>query len=290
MLEASLDPRPVVTLRPNAQIPSGDYGLFGSVALPMGTLPATKQWRSVSATDFTTQYGAHCQTAACGRGVDAMLTRAALKAEGQPALEALTLINSSVNRLIRYRADAGDHWATPVETAARGAGDCEDFAIAKLWLLRSIGYTPDQLQLVILRDTRTSVFHAVLAVHVNGERYILDNLSNRVLTDGMLKAYVPIESFAGDKTFIHGFDGGPTTNPNLAARIQRLMDREVTIEHDAGRDRPAGSEVERLLSDNTLARELLRWEPRHSLDEGLELTIEWLGRHLDRYRPGTYQV
>lgn len=220
VLEASLDPRPVVTLRPNAQIPSGDYGLFGSVALPMGTLPATKQWRSVSATDFTTQYGAHCQTAACGRGVDAMLTRAALKAEGQPALEALTLINSSVNHLIRYRADAGDHWATPVETAARGAGDCEDFAIAKLWLLRSIGYTPDQLQLVILRDTRTSVFHAVLAVHVNGERYILDNLSNRVLTDGMLKAYVPIESFAGDKTFIHGFDGRPTAKPNLAARIQ----------------------------------------------------------------------
>ena len=39
-----------------------------------------------------------------------------------------------------------------------------------------------------------------------------------------------------------------------------------------------------------LARELLGWEPRHTLDEGLELTIEWLGRHLRRYRPGTYQV
>jgi dTDP-glucose 4,6-dehydratase len=77
---------------------------------------------------------------------------------------------------------------------------------------------------------------------------------------------------------------------DLATRIQRLMDREVVIEHDARRDRPATSEVERLLSDNALARELLGWEPRHTLDEGLEATIEWLSRHLDRYRPGTYQV
>jgi predicted transglutaminase-like cysteine proteinase len=220
VLEASLEPHPVVTPRPSAPVPAGDYGLFGSVALPMSTLPATKQWRSVSATDFTTQYGAHCTSAACATGIGALLARAALKAEGQPALEALTLVNSSVNHLIRYRSDANDHWATPVETAARGSGDCEDFAIAKLWLLRSIGYTPSQLQLVILRDTRTRAFHAVLAVHVNGQRYILDNLSNRVLTDGALKAYVPIESFAGNKTFIHGFAKKPAAKPTLAAEIR----------------------------------------------------------------------
>jgi NAD dependent epimerase/dehydratase len=77
---------------------------------------------------------------------------------------------------------------------------------------------------------------------------------------------------------------------DLARRIQTLMDREVVVEHDALRDRPAASEVERLLSDNTLARELLGWTPRHTLDEGLEATIEWLSRHLDLYRPGTYQV
>lgn len=220
ILEASLDPHPTITPRPTAALSTGDYGLFGSVALPMGTLPATKQWRSVSAIDFTAQYGAHCRTAACASGIDALLTKAARKAEGQPALEALTLINSSVNHLIRYRSDNGDHWATPVETAARGAGDCEDFAIAKLWLLRSIGYAPDQLQLVILRDSRTSAFHAVLAVHVEGRRYILDNLSNRVLTDDALRAYVPIESFAGDKTFIHGFAKKPVIPSTLTASIQ----------------------------------------------------------------------
>lgn len=77
---------------------------------------------------------------------------------------------------------------------------------------------------------------------------------------------------------------------DLNDRIHRLMGKEPAVEHDAQRDRPPASEVERLLSDNALARELLGWEPRHTLDEGLEATIEWLARHLDRYRPGTYQV
>jgi dTDP-glucose 4,6-dehydratase len=77
---------------------------------------------------------------------------------------------------------------------------------------------------------------------------------------------------------------------DLAARIHALMDKRYDVSHDAQRDRPRASEVERLLSDNRRARELLGWEPRHTLDEGLEATIEWLSSHLDRYRPGTYQV
>jgi NAD dependent epimerase/dehydratase len=77
---------------------------------------------------------------------------------------------------------------------------------------------------------------------------------------------------------------------DLAARIHALMDKPYDVSHDARRDRPPASEVERLLSDNTLARELLGWEPRHTLDAGLQETIDWLSRHLDRYRPGTYQV
>jgi len=154
------------------------------------------------------------------KAISHLLMEAALLAQRQPALDAMTTINSSVNHLIRYRADQADIWATPVETAARGAGDCEDFAIAKLWLLRSIGYTADQLQLVVLKDTRHNVYHAVLAVHLNGQSYILDNLSNRVLTDDALKAYVPIESFAGDKTFIHGFAKKRAAPPTLAAEIQ----------------------------------------------------------------------
>jgi predicted transglutaminase-like cysteine proteinase len=209
VLEANLKPAPVAVPR------ASNYGLFGSVALPISSLPAGRNWTRVSATDFTSQYGAHCNASACSGGVGLMLKKAALMAEAKPTMDALSLINSSVNNLIRYRADASDKWATPIETAASGTGDCEDYAIAKMWLLRSIGYRADQLQLVVLRDTRTTAFHAVLAVHVGETSYILDNISSRVLPDTMLKNYVPIESFAGNRMFIHGFARKPVQTASL---------------------------------------------------------------------------
>lgn len=209
VLEANLKPARIVIPR------ASDYGLFGSVALPISTLPAGRNWARVAAPDFTTQYGAHCDAAACSRGIGLMLKKAALMAESRPTIDALSLINSSVNNLIRYRADASDKWSTPVETAASGTGDCEDYAIAKMWLLRSIGYRADQLQLVVLRDTRTTAFHAVLAVHVGAASYILDNMSSRVLPDAMLKNYVPIESFVGDRMYIHGFARKPVQTASL---------------------------------------------------------------------------
>jgi len=53
-------------------------------------------------------------------------------------------------------------------------------------------------------------------------------------------------------------------------------DAVVTTEGD--RLRPERSEVTRLLSDPTRARDLLGWTPRTSLEEGLRRTAEWLAR------------
>lgn len=74
----------------------------------------------------------------------------------------------------------------------------------------------------------------------------------------------------------------------LARTIGDLIGRPVTIERDEGRERPEGSEVERLLADASLAQRLLGWEPQVSLEEGLRLTIEWVREHLHGYRPGVY--
>jgi NAD dependent epimerase/dehydratase len=76
----------------------------------------------------------------------------------------------------------------------------------------------------------------------------------------------------------------------LARLVIHLAGRSVTIESDEQRIRPIKSEVERLVADNTLARTLLGWEPTVSLEEGLEHTIEWIRRHLDRYRPNVYAI
>ena len=77
---------------------------------------------------------------------------------------------------------------------------------------------------------------------------------------------------------------------DLALLIGRLMGRDLGLEQDADRLRPAASEVERLLADNRLADQLLGWRPRLSLEEGLEKTITWLRQNMQRYRPGVYAV
>jgi dTDP-glucose 4,6-dehydratase len=75
---------------------------------------------------------------------------------------------------------------------------------------------------------------------------------------------------------------------DLAALIGRLAGRPIAVEQDAQRFRPEKSEVERLLADNTLARELLEWSPAVGLEDGLSATIEWFRTHAGHYRPGGY--
>jgi nucleoside-diphosphate-sugar epimerase len=70
----------------------------------------------------------------------------------------------------------------------------------------------------------------------------------------------------------------------------RSEGRSPIIEIDPERLRPVRSEVGRLLSDNRLALENLGWKPMVDLEEGLQLTIDWIAANLKRYRPGTYQI
>ena len=43
-----------------------------------------------------------------------------------------------------------DHWDTPLEFVARGAGDCEDFAIAKYFMLLESGLAPELVRLAFV--------------------------------------------------------------------------------------------------------------------------------------------
>jgi dTDP-glucose 4,6-dehydratase len=77
---------------------------------------------------------------------------------------------------------------------------------------------------------------------------------------------------------------------DLAETIGSLIRRPIRVETEAERLRPEGSEVQRLLADNTKARDLLHWTPAVTLEEGLERTIAWIEQNLGAYRVGTYVV
>lgn len=77
---------------------------------------------------------------------------------------------------------------------------------------------------------------------------------------------------------------------DLAEKIIRIIGRQVDFAIDPQRLRPEKSEVQRLISDNRLARQWLGWAPAIDLDAGLSQTIDWISEHIHLYRPREYQI
>ncbi len=107
----------------------------------------------------------------------------------------------------RYRADLdnyglSDYWATPLEFFRR-SGDCEDYVIAKYRSLRLLGMPADRLRMVVVQDVIRDLPHAVLAVYLDGEALILDNLSASVLTQDRVDHYVPYYSVNEEARWVH---------------------------------------------------------------------------------------
>ncbi|MBV6395821.1 MAG: GDP-6-deoxy-D-mannose reductase [Anaerolineales bacterium] len=104
--------------------------------------------------------------------------------------------------------------------------------------------------------------------------------------DGFLKA-AQAEGVEGG-TFNLG-TGAEIRVGDLADRIISATGTQARVQVDALRLRPEKSEVFRLISDNSLAKESIGWTPRFSLDEGLGRTIAWIRDHLDLYQVGKYE-
>jgi len=76
---------------------------------------------------------------------------------------------------------------------------------------------------------------------------------------------------------------------DLVHLLVEITGREVEVVTDEERVRPGASEVERLLCDNTRAREWAGWAPAFTLEEGLRRTADWVEQNLSSLRL-RYQV
>jgi UDP-glucose 4-epimerase len=70
----------------------------------------------------------------------------------------------------------------------------------------------------------------------------------------------------------------------------QVLGVSATVIHDPVRVRPKGSEVEVLLSDPSRAKEILGWEARVTLEDGLAKTADWLKDNLGLYNAERYHV
>jgi NAD dependent epimerase/dehydratase len=76
----------------------------------------------------------------------------------------------------------------------------------------------------------------------------------------------------------------------LAVKIIDLLGGNQRLVTEDDRVRPQASEVMELLSDHRKAKELISWEPRVGLEEGLARTIKFIQENLSRYKPEIYNV
>jgi predicted transglutaminase-like cysteine proteinase len=102
--------------------------------------------------------------------------------------EKLQAVNAFFNRHIRYGEDIEvwgqlDYWASPLETLERGAGDCEDFALAKYFTLRLLGIAENNLRLVYSTLSSANQAHMVLGFWPDkgAAPLLLDNLNGEIL-------------------------------------------------------------------------------------------------------------
>jgi dTDP-glucose 4,6-dehydratase len=71
---------------------------------------------------------------------------------------------------------------------------------------------------------------------------------------------------------------------DLVSKIVGISGKNIQIEQQSERVRPEKSEVNRLLSNNMKARQVLGWEPHVGLEDGLRQTYDWLAVHLSEYQ------
>jgi predicted transglutaminase-like cysteine proteinase len=119
-----------------------------------------------------------------------------------------------------------DYWATPAESVGSNGADCEDFSIAKYFLLKELGVPIARLRLTYVKSLKLNQAHMVLAYYArpDADPLVLDNLEDTVRPASQRTDLVPVYSFNDEEVWIEmrGRSGSPTQLRNWRALMDRL--------------------------------------------------------------------
>jgi predicted transglutaminase-like cysteine proteinase len=126
--------------------------------------------------------------------------------KGQNKMDQITKVNSFFNRA-KYLTDQRnysrkDYWASPGEFFAK-SGDCEDYAISKFLSLQMLGFGPEEIRVVAVKDLNLRVGHAVLVVLLEDGTYLLDNQIKQVVETSTVRHYQPVFSLGSKAWWRH---------------------------------------------------------------------------------------
>jgi predicted transglutaminase-like cysteine proteinase len=121
-------------------------------------------------------------------------------------------INRAINLAIHPMSDLAqygeiDVWSSPLVTLDHGAGDCEDYAIAKFVALQLAGIAAEDLRIVVMRDLLQGKDHAVAAARLDGRWLMLDNRRMAMIDDAHVRNYRPL--FVIDQSTVMKYSDTP---------------------------------------------------------------------------------
>lgn len=148
---------------------------------------------------------------------------------GAQELAQLKAVNRFFNLRLRFRDDLAtwrvkDYWATPVEALFRGAGDCEDYALAKYFSLRELGVPSAKLRITYVKAVRLNQAHMVLTyyAHPQAMPLVLDNLIDAIEPASQRRDLVPVYSFNAEGLWLPG-TGKQVGDSKKLSRWQDLL-------------------------------------------------------------------
>ena len=147
----------------------------------------------------------------------------------------LVRVNDFFNQQIQFVEDnelwgLSNYWATPLELLAQGAGDCEDYSIAKYFTLKELGVPESKMRITYVKAVELNQAHMVLTYFTSpgAEPFVLDNLIPVIKPASKRQDLFPVYSFNGVGLWVskkHGFSErvGDSGRLNLWAQLKKRM-------------------------------------------------------------------
>ncbi len=198
------------------------------LALAWGPAPAVTFDPGALASYARQHYGAKA-----GRAVEAWQAMLA-QAAGLDEQEKLRMVNGFWNSTLIGGEDISiwgqvDYWATPLQSLAKGSGDCEDYVIGKYFSLLHLGVAPEKLRFVYVRAQigSQSIAHMVLGYYPQpqAEPLVLDSLVDRIQPAHNRPDLTPVFSFNAQGVYM---PGGKRSSVERIGRWRDLLSRMRT--------------------------------------------------------------
>lgn len=152
--------------------------------------------------------------------------------------EKLRKVNDFFNQNTAFIDDsilwnASDYWATPIEFLLKGAGDCEDYSIAKYFTLVEMGVDESKLRITYVKALELNQAHMVLTYYESPQvtPLILDNLVPLIQSAAQRHDLLPIYSFNGTSLWLtkNTAAGSPVGSSDSLSLWQDLKQRALAI-------------------------------------------------------------